>query len=317
MRVLVTGAAGFIGSHLCERLCALGHEVIGLDCFTPYYARALKDLNAQDVRDAGASLLALDLAQDDLTAAIDGVQVVFHLAAQPGISEHVSFWEYERNNVQATHRLLEAARRGADLILFVNVGTSSVYGEDATHDETTVTEPTSYYGVTKLAAEQLALALYRDHGFPACSLRLFSVYGPRERPEKLYPKLIRAILEDREFPLFEGSGEHLRSFTYVGDIIDGFCAVLSRPDVAQGEIFNLGTDAVATTQTAIALVEEIVGKKARIVMRPRRSGDQLRTHADIGKARRLLGYAPHTQLREGLSHAVAWYRARILGKVDY
>ena len=317
MRILVTGAAGFIGSHLCERLCGLGHDVVGLDCYTPYYARALKELNAQDVRAAGATLLTLDLAQDDLVAALDGVQVIYHLAAQPGISEQVSFADYERNNVLATYRLLEAARRQPDLRLFVNVGTSSIYGADATRDEHAVPEPTSHYGVTKLAAEQLALALQRDQGFPACSLRLFSVYGPRERPEKLYPKLISAILEDREFPLFEGSREHLRSFTYVGDIVDGFCATLERPDVVVGEIFNIGSDTAITTGEGIDLVEELLGKRARMVMRSRRSGDQLRTHADISKARRLLGYEPRTAAREGLAETVRWYLDRIHDKVDY
>ncbi len=317
MRILVTGAAGFIGSHLCERLCVLGHEVLGLDCFSPYYARALKELNAQDVRAAGATLLELDLAADDLAGAVEGVDAVYHLAAQPGIAEHVSFYDYERNNVQATHRLLDALRGSRSLELFVNVGTSSIYGADATRDETTAPAPTSYYGVTKLAAEQLALALCRDKGFPACSLRLFSVYGPRERPEKLYPKLIRAILEEQEFPLFEGSRDHLRSFTYVSDIIDGFCSVLEHRDAVLGEILNIGTDTAITTGEGIDLVQEIIGQEARIVMRPRRSGDQLRTHADIAKARRLLGYEPKTLPREGLAETVRWYRERIWGRVDF
>ncbi|MEN6478389.1 MAG: NAD-dependent epimerase/dehydratase family protein [Anaerolineales bacterium] len=317
MKILVTGAAGFIGSHLSERLCALGHEVVGLDCFTPYYAQSLKEINAQDVRAAGASLLTLDLASDDLSEAVNGVQVVYHLAAQPGIAEHVPFADYERNNILATHRLLEALRSSPTLQLFVNIGTSSIYGADATHDETASPEPTTYYGVTKLAAEQLALALYRDKSFPACSFRLFSVYGPRERPEKLYPKLIKAILDDQEFPLFEGSRDHLRSFTYVGDIVDGLCSALDHQDVVKGEIFNLGIDTAITTGEGIDLIEEIIGKKARIVVRPRRSGDQLRTHADIGKARRLLGYNPQTQPREGLTEAITWYRERIWGKVSF
>jgi nucleoside-diphosphate-sugar epimerase len=317
MRILVTGAAGFIGSHLCERLCSLGHQVVGLDCFSPYYARALKELNAQDVRAAGADLLELDLATDDLSNVVEGVQAVYHLAAQPGIAEHVPFCDYERNNVQATHRLLQALLGAPSLKLFVNVGTSSIYGADATRDETAAPEPTSYYGVTKLAAEQLALALCRDRGFPACSLRLFSVYGPRERPEKLYPKLIRAILEGQEFPLFEGSREHLRSFTYVGDIIDGFCAVLEHHDVVLGEILNIGTDTAITTGEGIDLVQEIIGQEARIVTRPRRSGDQLRTHANIAKAQRLLSYEPRVSPREGLAASVRWYRDRIWGKVRY
>ncbi|MCX7047349.1 MAG: NAD-dependent epimerase/dehydratase family protein, partial [Candidatus Sumerlaeota bacterium] len=216
MKILVTGAAGFIGSHLAERLCDLGHEAVGLDCFTPYYARPLKEANAADVRARGAQLLEVDLAEDDLDAACDGAEVIYHFAAQPGISDKTPYESYARNNMTATWRLLEAARKAGGVRCFVNISTSSVYGFHATDSEETAPKPTSFYGVTKLAAEQLALAYHRDKGLPACSLRLFSVYGERERPEKLYPKLIRSILENAPFPLYEGSEKHSRSFTYVG-----------------------------------------------------------------------------------------------------
>jgi nucleoside-diphosphate-sugar epimerase len=308
MKILVTGAAGFIGSHLVERLAAQGHSVRGLDCLTDYYARSLKDLNVQAITRAGASFLPLDLASDGLSEAVDGVDVVFHSAAQPGLSAACSFETYARNNITATYRLLEAASQAPSLRGFVNISTSSVYGAYATGDETTEPRPTSYYGVTKLAAEQLALSYQRTRGLPACSLRLFSVYGPRERPEKLYSKLIQAMFEDREFPLYEGSEHHLRSYTYVGDIIDGFVAVLDNLECCTGEILNIGTDRTITTGEGIAIVEEIMGKPARIVQVPKREGDQLRTEANIDKARALLDYDPATRPREGLAAQVAWYR---------
>jgi nucleoside-diphosphate-sugar epimerase len=317
MRILVTGAAGFVGSHLVERLLALGHEVLGLDCLTPYYARALKLLNLQAIQAAGATHLELDLADDDLAPAVEGVDYVFHLAAQPGISAATPFETYARNNIMATHRLLEALRGQSRLRGLINIATSSIYGANATGPETSEPRPTSAYGVTKLAAEQLILARQRDEGLPACSVRLFSVYGPRERPEKLYPKLIRAILEGHEFPLFAGSEEHLRSFTYVGDIVDGLVAILDHMPACNGEIINLGSDTAITTSEGIRIVEELIGQQARLVVQPKRPGDQLRTHANIAKARRLLAYEPKTSAREGLAHEVDWYRSQIDGRVDF
>jgi UDP-glucuronate 4-epimerase len=316
MNILVTGAAGFIGSHLAERLAALGHRVRGLDCLTDYYTRELKALNVSQIKAAGIEFLPLDLAQDDLGPAIRDVEVVYHLAAQPGISATTGFDTYLRNNFIATYRLAEALRASPALRGFVNISTSSVYGADATGDETSEPRPTSYYGVTKLAAEQLVLSYARDRGFPACSMRLFSVYGPRERPEKLYPRLIGCILEDREFPLFDGSEHHLRSFTYVGDIVDGLVAALDNFDRCAGEIFNIGMDAAITTGEGIKIVEGIIGKPARLAVKPKRPGDQLKTHANIEKARRLLGYRPTTTPEQGLAQEVAWYQQHILGKIN-
>jgi len=315
MNILVTGAAGFIGSHLAERLIDLGHSVRGLDCFTDYYARALKELNASQIKNKGVVLLPLDLAEDDLSSAVRDIEIVYHAAAQPGISATTTFETYARNNITATYRLLEAVKRSPSFRGFINISTSSVYGADATGDETTEPKPTSYYGVTKLAAEQLVLAHTRDQGLPACSLRLFSVYGPRERPDKLYFKLISYILQGREFPLFKDSEHHLRSYTYIGDAIDGLVAALD--NFYTGEIFNIGTDVTLTTKEAMRTVEEVIGKPAKIVRVPRRAGDQLKTHANIEKARRLLGYDPTTTLREGVEKMVEWYKRHILGKIDF
>jgi nucleoside-diphosphate-sugar epimerase len=311
MKILVTGAAGFIGSHLAERLVTLGHSVRGLDCLTDYYALSLKERNVGAILDQGVTFLPLDLAQDDLSAAVRDVEVVYHSAAQPGLSAACTFETYARNNITATYRLLEAVRGSASLRGFVNISTSSVYGTYATGSEETEPKPTSYYGVTKLAAEQLALSYQRTQGFPVCSLRLFSVYGPRERPEKLYSKLIQAIIEDREFPLYEGSEHHQRSYTYVGDVVDGFVAVLENMERCVGEIFNIGTDSTITTGEGIRIVEEIIGRRARIRQVPKRAGDQLRTEANIKKARRVLGYNPTTRPRKGLEAQVAWYREMV------
>ena len=306
MKILVTGAAGFIGSHLAERLVALGHEVIGLDAFTDYYSIEQTEMNAADVEQAGARMLRLDLASDDLSEAVEGVHAIYHSAAQPGISDNVSFEDYLRNNVLATRALVEAARVQSTLKLFVNIATSSVYGRHATDCEETAPKPTSHYGVTKLAAEQLVLACQREKGFPACSLRLFSVYGERERPDKLYTLLIRAIMENREFPLYEGSEHHTRSFTYVGDIVDGFVAALKHADRIQGEILNIGSDIEISTGEGIRLVEELMERPARLRRMPPRAGDQLKTHANIEKARRLLGYQPKVTPREGLRAQINW-----------
>lgn len=308
MKVLVTGAAGFIGSHMCERLAREGYEVLGIDCFTDYYDRSLKELNARAVEDAGVQILPLDLATDDLEEAVRGVEVVYHFAAQPGISTAVPFGLYERNNIVATHRLLEALEKNDRLGLFVNVATSSIYGRHATDDENTAPKPTSNYGVTKLAAEQLVLARQRERGFPGVSVRPFSVCGERERPEKLYHKLIKSIVEDKTFPLFEGSREHIRSFTYVGDIVEGCMLVLEHLEESIGEIFNLGSDTTNTVDEGIAIIEELIGKQARFEIAPRRAGDQQETAANIEKARRVLGYAPQVSLREALAREVEWYR---------
>ncbi|MEM7030921.1 MAG: NAD-dependent epimerase/dehydratase family protein [Chloroflexota bacterium] len=313
MKILVTGVAGFIGSHLSERLASLGHEVVGIDCFTDYYDRALKNLNAEDVTAKNIPIHEVNLASDDLTEVLDGVEFVYHLAGQPGISASTPFDHYVANNIIATQQLLDACQQVSALKCFVNIATSSVYGKDATSPETVPPEPTSVYGVTKLAAEQLVLARQREVDFPACSLRIFSVYGPRERPEKLYPKLIGSIINDKPFPLFEGSESHSRSYTFVGDIIDGFVAALHNYDKIIGEIINLGTDEERTTAEGIEIVENLLGKKANKQLVPKRPGDQLRTCANIEKAGRLLGYEPSTTLQDGLAAEVSWFKERVYG----
>lgn len=312
MKILVTGAAGFIGSHLSERLIDLGHEVVGIDSFTPYYSRVLKELNAEDIKDKGVKLFEKDLVTDDLTEYVDGVEVVYHLAAQPGISATEPFETYLNNNIIATHRLLEAVKDLPSLKFFVNIATSSIYGKNATLPEDAAPEPASYYGVTKLAAEQLVMAENRDTGLPVCSMRLFSVYGERERPDKLYPRVYRSLFTDYKFPYFEGSEDHLRSYTYVSDVIDGFVMALDQIGKCNGEIFNIGLDAAITTGEALEILQDVMGIPMKYERKPARAGDQAKTSADITKAREILGYNPTTTPSVGFAKTGEWYKEKIL-----
>lgn len=309
MKVLVTGVAGFIGSHTAERLQNMGHEVIGVDNFCDYYDVDLKELNARAVESTGATIMKLDLRDENLITQLPkDVNYIFHFAAQPGISSSSTFEDYFSNNFIATKNLIDYGLACDDLKLFVNMGTSSIYGLEATYPEDIAPKPASHYGVTKLGAEQLVLQKSREKQMNACSLRLYSVIGPRERPEKMYTKLIACGFNDEVFPLYEGSEKHLRSFTYVGDIVDGVVSVIGKEEVVDGEIFNIGTEAEHTTQEGIEAVEKVLGKKIPMNVIPKRAGDQLRTKANIDKARKLLGYNPQTTLLEGVQHQVNWYK---------
>jgi len=308
MRILVTGAAGFIASHLCEKLHDLGHEVVGLDNFNDYYNPALKRLNASDLNAKGITIFEIDLNDNLQTLFEKRYDYIYHLAAQPGISSQTPLSDYVTNNIFATQNLLDAVTKyNPDLKSFINIATSSVYGLVANVDENVPAKPISFYGSTKLAAEQLVLGLSRLGKLNACSIRLYSVYGPRERPEKLYTKLIENLYADKPFPLFEGSVKHERSFTYVGDIVDGLVAIIGNETIVNGEIINLGTDEVHTTQEGINLVEEIMNKQLIIDHKPPRKGDQEKTSAVIDKAKKLLGYEPKVTFKKGLEQQVKWY----------
>jgi nucleoside-diphosphate-sugar epimerase len=316
MKILVTGVAGAIGSHLAERLLGMGHEVVGIDSLTTYYSPEIKRINAKDVADKGATILFKDLVHDNLDEVVTSVDIIFHMAAQPGISATTPFEDYLNNNIVATERLLHAAKKSTKLKMFFFASTSSVYGARASGDETTEPKPTSYYGVTKLAAEQLAMSYYREQGMPVSVLRFFSVYGERERPEKFFHKLIKSMYEDREITFHEGSEYHVRSYTYIHDIIDGCILALNNLDKVIGEIFNLGTDVTATTGEGLKLVEKIMNKKARLKVLPRRPGDQFETSANISKIKSVLGYSPKIGLEEGLTAQVNWYGDKIHNKLN-
>ena len=313
MRILVTGAAGFIASHLCEKLADLGHEVLGVDNFNDYYNPELKKLNADDLAKKGIKIFTVDLNADLSKVFEKPYDYIYHLAAQPGISSNTSLEEYVNNNIYATQNLLDAVLNyNSNLKSFINISTSSVYGIEATVNEEVPPRPVSFYGSTKLAAEQLVLGLQRLGRLNACSIRLYSVYGPRERPEKLYTKLIENLFNNKPFPLFEGSVKHERSFTYVSDIVDGLAAIIGKENVVDGEIINLGTDEVNTTQEGITAVEQIMNKTLIIDNKPPRKGDQQRTAAVIDKAKKLLNYEPKVTLKKGLEEQVRWYKEKFI-----
>ena len=313
MRILVTGAAGFIASHLCEKLADLGHEVLGVDNFNDYYNPELKKLNADDLAKKGIKIFTVDLNADLSEVFEKPYDYIYHLAAQPGISSDTSLEEYVNNNIYATQNLLDAVLNyNSNLKSFINISTSSVYGIEATVNEEVPPRPVSFYGSTKLAAEQLVLGLQRLGRLNACSIRLYSVYGPRERPEKLYTKLIENLFNNKPFPLFEGSVKHERSFTYVSDIVDGLAAIIGKENVVDGEIINLGTDEVNTTQEGITAVEQIMNKTLIIDNKPPRKGDQQRTAAVIDKAKKLLNYEPKVTLKKGLEEQVRWYKEKFI-----
>lgn len=308
MKILVTGAVGFVGSHCAERLLDLGYEVIGIDNFSDYYDVNLKYENAKSIAAKSGKVIKADLRDMRCFETLEtDFHYIFHFAAQPGISKTSTFDDYLTNNILATKNLVDFGLKCKDLKLFVNIGTSSIYGLEATFNEDAAPKPASYYGVTKLAAEQLVLQKSREQLMVACSLRLYSVIGPRERPEKMFSKLIALGLKGEPFPLFEGSNKHLRSFTYVDDIIDGVVSVMGKETIVNGQIFNLGTEAEYTSQDGINAVSEIIGKSIKIDIKPKRAGDQWRTKANIDKARKLLGYAPQTALLESVKAQVTWF----------
>lgn len=308
MRCVVTGAAGFIGSHLCERLLADGHAVAGVDCFTDYYPRAAKDRNLAGLLGRpGFSFHDHDLSAGVPPAAVVGAEWVFHLAAMPGLARSwLDFDAYARHNLTATHRLLEALKGSPTLDRFVYASTSSVYGKYASGDESLPTRPSSPYGITKLAGEQLCRVYADEFGLPAVVLRYFSVYGPRQRPEMGYHLFIDAILHGRPITL-TGDGLQVRGNTYIADCVE---ATVRATGAMPGEVFNLGGGELVTTIEVIRRLERIIGRPAIIDRHPARKGDQLATAADVTKLVRHLGWKPTTPLDDGLARQVEWQRSQ-------
>ena len=309
-RCMVTGAAGFIGSHLSEALTARGIDVVGVDTFIPYYPRPLKEANLETLRGRkNFHFHEVDLRTGDLAPLVDGCDVVFHLAAMPGLMKSWSdFALYNTCNCDATLRLLEAAR-AVKLPQFIHVSTSSVYGKEATQGEDAPLQPFSPYGITKLAAENLCRAFEANFGQPVTILRYFSVYGPRQRPDMAYNILIRTLLSGGTFTMF-GDGEQTRSNTYVADCVNATILAAEKRDAALGQVFNVGGGEIVSLNNVIRQLEDLTGKKAVIDRKPPRPGDQKHTAANIDKARRLLGYTPSTPYAAGLKAQVEWQRSR-------
>ena len=312
MQALVTGAAGFVGSHTCEALLRLGHRVRGVDCFTEYYDVEHKKRNLGLLtREPSFTFTNADILTAPLPELLDGVDVVLHLAAQPGVraSWKDGFAEYARQNVLVTQRLLEAAR-DAELSRFVYASSSSVYGRAPSYptSETDPTRPHSPYGVTKLAAEHLC-SLYADNwGLPTVSLRYFTVFGPRQRPDMAFNRFISAGLERRPITVY-GDGEQVRDFTYVEDVVAANLAAATAPGVPAGAVANVAGGSSITVNALLELLGDTLGEPLAVRHEPAQHGDVPRTGGTVDEAARLLGWSPQVPLAEGLKRQVAWHRS--------
>ena len=315
IRSLVTGAAGFVGSHLAERLVAEGHEVVGVDSLSDYYDVAQKHANLAGLQvEPRFQLVSADLLETDLPRLLNGVEFVFHQAGQPGVraSWGNSFELYVRGNVLATQALLEAVRTSSRLRRLVYASSSSVYG-DADRlpvREDALPRPVSPYGVTKLAAEHLC-GLYAKLGVPTVSLRYFTVYGPRQRPDMAFHRFIRAMLDDREIEV-NGDGQQTRDFTYVSDIVEAnVAAALAPVDRLAGRVYNLGGGSRISVNEVLDLLRSVVGRPARVRHRPEPPGEARHTYADTSAARSVLGFVPRVELRDGLAAETSWLRTQL------
>ncbi|HEX5882197.1 MAG TPA: NAD-dependent epimerase/dehydratase family protein [Actinomycetota bacterium] len=304
----MTGAAGFVGSHLSAALLDDGAEVLGVDAFTDYYSRLRKEQNLAHLRGRpGFSFLEDDLSEAPLAPLLDGVDCVFHLAGQPGVraSWGPDFVQYVRHNIAATQRLLEASMLHP-LRKFVFASSSSVYGDAEAYPtpESLRPQPVSPYGVTKLAAEHLCEVYRTSFGVPVASLRLFTVYGPRQRPDMAFSRLVAAALAGEEFEVY-GDGEQTRDFTFVGDVVKAM------RDAAASDwcgVANIGGGSRTSLNAVLDIVSDLCGE-LRVVRRPQATGDVRHTAADTSVAQAAFGYRPRTSLPEGLAAMVAWARS--------
>lgn len=307
MRALVTGPAGFIGSHLAEALLAGGADVTGIDCFTDYYPRAIKERNLGEIgRNPAFRFVEARIQDADLDALLTGVTHVFHLAAQAGVRKSWGrdFRIYTENNVDASQHLLEACTRHP-LHRFVYASSSSLYGDAAPIPmrEDALPQPLSPYGVTKLAAEQLCHLYHVNHGVPATSVRYFTVYGPRQRPDMAFHRFIRAALTDQPITLY-GDGEQTRDFTFVADAVAATMAAGERG--VPGRAYNIGGGSRVTVNHVLEIIGRLAGKPLTVHREPPQKGDMRDTYADTTLARADLGFAPRVSLEQGIEAEYRW-----------
>jgi UDP-glucuronate 4-epimerase len=305
-RYLVTGCAGFVGSHLAESLLEQGHEVVAIDAFTDYYARELKEANVERLREhRGFELIEGDLLETPIAGLIEGVDGVFHLAAQPGVrgSWGQTFAVYVRDNILASQLVFEATARAGVRVVWAS--SSSVYGNAEAYPtpEDVQPQPISPYGVTKLACEALASAYGTSAALDAVGLRYFTVYGPRQRPDMAFSRITRALIEGRQFRVF-GDGTQSRDVTYVGDAVSA--SVLAMEHGRSGTLYNVGGGSEVSLADVIALVQRLTGRDLDRRFEERAAGDVKRTSADTRAANADLGWLPAVSLEAGLRAQLAW-----------
>lgn len=307
MTCLVTGAAGFIGSHLCRKLIKEGFSVTGIDSFTDSYPKWIKERNIKPLmRENKFKLLSSDLNDLELKKLLSKTDYVFHHAAQAGVrtSWGENFSVYTKNNIEATQKLLEAAR-DSRIKKFIYASSSSVYGfcPELPMSETSSLSPFSPYGVSKLAAEHLCFLYFKNYNVPTVSLRFFTVYGPGQRPDMAFHKFFKAIAEDKQITVY-GDGKQTRDFTYVDDIIEANFSSLKNG--VPGEIYNIGGGSRKKLEEIFPLIESICKKKIKKNREERQKGDVPHTLADIQKAHKELNYSPQIQLSDGLKEEWTW-----------
>ncbi|MFQ6037958.1 MAG: NAD-dependent epimerase/dehydratase family protein [Candidatus Aminicenantales bacterium] len=307
MRHIVTGAAGFIGSHLVHRLLDTGTSVIGIDSFTDFYPRWMKEVNLRPLLPRkNFTFIPKDILEVKLEDLLEPEDCVFHLAAQPGVrtSWGENFSIYTRQNIDATQRLLEASR-SVPIRKFVYASSSSVYGmcSELPMREESPLRPFSPYGVTKMAAEKLCLLYFQNFGIPCVSLRYFTVFGPGQRPDMAFHRFFRAVAEKKEIQVF-GDGTQTRDFTYIGDIVEA--TVRAAENGRDGETYNVGGGFRRRLSEVFPVIEEVCRQPVEIVYEETQKGDLRDTYADISKAQKDFGYSPDTPLGEGLREEWAW-----------
>ena len=310
MKALVTGVAGFIGSHLASALLDQGAAVVGVDCFTDYYPRAIKERNLEENRLREGFRFAETTIQDaDLPALLEGVTHVFHLAAQAGVRKSwgKDFTVYTVNNVDATQMLLEACV-GRPLEKFVHASSSSVYGDRAALPmrEDALPQPVSPYGVTKMAAEQLGYLYHVNFGVPAVAMRYFTVYGPRQRPDMAFNRFIRAAIKDEPITLY-GDGEQTRDFTFVADAVAATIAAGERG--VAGRSYNIGGGSRVSMNDVLRIIEKVAGRPLKVSREGTQKGDMRDTYADTSLARKDLGFVPKVSLEEGIQAEYRWLQS--------
>jgi len=307
--VIVTGVAGFIGSHIAEKILETNNKVIGIDCFTDYYSNKIKQNNLKNCKKHGDfTLIEDDLLKMELLPIFKKSKVLIHLAAQPGVRDSwgENFKKYVKNNIIATHRILEAANDTQSFDKIVLASSSSVYGnQSGTMKEELIPKPISPYGVTKLAAENLGMAFSSSFELPIISLRYFTVYGPRQRPDMAFTKFIKAALTSGTARIF-GDGTQMRDFTFISDVVHA--TISASKSKTQGEIFNIGGGHVNSIHKVFEIIEDVTGSKMEKKFLPKQEGDVFRTEAGIEKASKILGYYPEISLEVGLRKQIEYMK---------